>query len=185
MKTLRIASLSLLLFMFATPALAVICESADDDRYMDLVPDAGTAACFTSGTTPPSEQSVHADLGLTLLQESNENESGDYFSITGIGGTAGELSILDPDIYDDWSDVYVSFKYGSGNTEPDWMSYSLSDVFSADWEVFESEGSSVNALSHVSLYGGGEPVDIPAPAILGLLGIGLLAMTATVRRRRV
>lgn len=185
MKTFKFASLSLLLFTFATPGLAVICESAEDDRYMDLVPDSGAVNCFMSGSTPPSEQSVHTGLGLTLLQESNENESGAYFSISGVGSTSGELSILDSGIYDDWSDVYASFKYGNGGSEPDWISYSLSDVFSADWSVFEAEGSSVNALSHVSLYGGDEPSEIPAPASLGLLGIGLLAITVIVRRRRV
>lgn len=189
-STIRFAAVALfLLLLSTTPALAVVCQSTMHDRYMDLAPTSGSAICDGSGSTPPSEQSVYAGLGYTQLQESNANETGTHFSISGVGGTSGTFTILDSDdsdgtdFYDLFGDVIVVFKFGNGGTEPDWMGYRIDDVFSADWEVFETDGSSVQALSHVSLYSGSS-TRVPAPGVLALCGAGLLGLFAAGRRRR-
>lgn len=73
--------------------------------------------------------------------------------------------------------MHVVFKFGAATLEPDWFDYALEDVFSADWQLFQSQ-EPLQALSHVSLYG--DRISVPVPGVLALVGIGLFV---ALRRR--
>lgn len=184
MKIIKRAGAALTLLLFTGPAFAVICESASDGRYMDFVPDSGTATCFLSGSTPPPEGQVHEDLGFTLIEKLEDDDGsggiGTWFDVSGLGGTSGDFTITSADFYDLFGNVHVVFKFGNGQLEPDWFDYAIEDVFSADWQLYQSQ-LPLQALSHVTLYG--ERISVPAPGVAALLGIGLLALLAAFRRR--
>ena len=80
---------------------------------------------------------------------------------------------------DQYSDIQVAFKYGNKNIVPDWMSYSIDGVLNADWDVTGNQ-----ALSNVAIWGQKKPVQVPEPGTLGLLGMALVGLFTTIRRRQ-
>jgi hypothetical protein len=166
--------------LMAAPALSapVTCVNDTDDRYMTLDPDEGTALCDGSGSTPPAEGQVHSDLGFTEIAKLEGDGTDGPLTVSGIDGTSGTIE-LDLGLYDDFENIFIVFKFGSGGISPDWFRYSLDGVFTAAWEVFGT--LPLQALSHVTLYGD-ERVTVPAPGTLGLLGLGLAALGFRLRR---
>lgn len=98
----------------------------------------------------------------------------------------GTFSILGS-YWDTWQNLFIGFKFGTGNTPDEWFVYQLQDgVTGGDWEfvkVFNKGGG----LSHIALYGKGgkePPEEIPEPGVLGLLGLLALAAGVAMRRRK-
>ena len=103
--------------------------------------------------------------------------------------STGTFSIIDE--WASWDDLYIGFKFGTGNKPDEWFVYQLVDgVTGGNW-TFNNVNEKGGGLSHTVLYGkndngGGDDDDfpIPEPGTLALVGLALLGAGA-VRRRRV
>ncbi len=158
---------------------ATITCVVGDDRTVTLDNHDGTVSCGPTGSTPPPEGQYWSDLGYTELEKiddvGNDTENGTYIlEITGLGGTSGTISLVAGLV-----DAVLVFKFGSGGISPDWISFFITGLTSADWSVDPAQ----QALSHVTLYGDA-PRDVPEPTTLALMGLGLLGMGYRLRRRQ-
>ena len=197
-KGLATTGMTLGLLMFSAPSLAVLVENGgvmcgedSDKRQMTLSPDSGTATCVNSDASPMSAlNDFHKDdLGLTELGkleadgdiEGSHSKEHPLFSVNGLDWTSGSIS-FDQGLYDNYSDVHVSFYFGNQNEPDNWFSYALDNVFSADWDTDWEEGQW--ALSNVALWGNDRERTVPEPLTLGLLGAGLFALGLASRRSR-
>lgn len=177
--SLVMASALSLLLSGQVAAAAITCDSVDDARYMELTPSEGSASCVGSGSGMPNNESFHEDLGLSEIEKLENAEgslAGLWFTINGLDATSGSIEFVS-NLYDEYSDIQVAFKYGNKHIEPDWMSYSIDGVLSADWEVTRDK-----ALSNVAIWGK-SAAQVPGPGALGLMVIGLIGLFATHRSR--
>lgn len=190
MKILKWTGAGVLLWLVASPAFAVVCEDDGDARYMDFEPiGGGSATCFLSGSTPPAEGKVQKNEPYNFTEiEKLEGEDGDdldgnNLTVTGLNGLEGGTTFTQA-LYNAYNEIFVTFKYGNGNGKDndisDWFTYRIVDVYAADWRVEPDQQS----LSHITLYGSDDYTEVPGPAPLALLGLGLLGMTVVVGRRR-
>ena len=101
---------------------------------------------------------------------------------------SGNWTLLNNSLWDLYSDLMFIFKDGAntnlvgylmevGATEGSYDSPFISPPF-------EFQGSGPRDISHISIYMRENGVQIPAPGVLGLFGLGLLGLGWTLRRRR-
>lgn len=155
-------------------ATTVTCDDPLDARLVTLTYDGSGIVCGPSGNTPPSEGDVMLGLGYNFLEKDDgdgDNNNGGLLDISGIAGTFGSFTI-DPSV----TDAVIVFKFGGGNDTPDWISFIMNGITSADWSVNVQQ-----ALSHATLYG---TTSVPAPATLALLGLGALGLGFSRRRKQ-
>jgi hypothetical protein len=170
----------------ATPVSTTTCDTtfdADPLRTATLFEyEVGTVACGPSGiTSNQAEGTYFTNAGYSLLSKIDDtgtsSVSNDYFSITGLGGTTGTFSMMTG-----LTDATVVFKFGSGNSDPDWISFLISDItsdesFSSYWSVDQKQ-----ALSHVSIWGG--ELTVPEPGTALLFATGVFGLVASRRRMK-
>ena len=214
MKTLTTGLLALVALGLSAPAFSATLTCPDEnatlvpvgidiERTVTIVYDDGYGnwACGpagrTSGQDGTNEGNYFAGEGLIQLDkiddgdagQSNGTNTGLYItSISGLGETSGSFEIAGG-----LEDITFVFKFGSD--EPDWISFvwtgSTGGGLTGNWVVQMTEPNAANnALSHVTLYGevaenGEPPAEIPEPATLMLLGMGLLGLAALRRRRMI
>ena len=167
-----VTALALALLLSSNVAAGPItCDSEDDARYMQLTPSEGSATCAGSGTGMTNNENFHNDdLGLFEIEKLEDvvgSLEGTWFTINGLDATFGSIE-FESNLYDEFSDIHVAFKYGLPKLEPDWMSYSIEGVLYADWEVTGDQ-----ALSNVAVWGKRKTVEVPEPGTLGLLGAAI------------
>lgn len=170
-------------------AASITCDlefDADPLRTVTLSDyEVGSLACGPSGiTSEQNENTYFTSAGYSLLTKidfdedaSNYNDSNEFFSITGLGGTSGTFSMATG-----LTDATVVFKYGSGQSDPDWISFVISDIaadesFWSNWTVNQNQ-----ALSHVSIWGGDYTVPVPEPGTALLLATGIFGLVASRKR---
>jgi hypothetical protein len=91
---------------------------------------------------------------------------------------------FDSSLWDDYLTLAIGFKFGTGNQPDEWFVYDLQHlVSSGNWSfinVFKKGGG----LSHIVIYGGERnDTNVPEPATLGMLGLGLLGLGFARRRK--
>ena len=199
MKTLTVSAVALVALALSAPGLAstLTCpESLDEgqNRTVTIDPErdwsCGVSGAF-AGNVPDATFSPK-------LEELNANATGEYMTISGIDGTSGTFVIAGG-----LEDVVLVFKFGA-NEQPDFISFYWDERavdsggvlteggttglgVTGTWSV-AINGEEKGDLSNVRLYGvkGDDfvpPEQVPEPATLMLLGMGLLGL-AVLRRRR-
>lgn len=147
--------------------------------------EVGVVGCGPSGiTSDQNENNYFTGAGYSFLtkiefnkDDPNYNDSNEYFSIMGLGGIEGEFSLATG-----LTDVTVVFKYGSGKSDPDWISFVINGIaaeesFWSKWAVDQKQ-----ELSHVSIWGG--EFTVPEPGTALLLATGIFGLVASRKRMK-
>lgn len=177
--SLGIASAGLLVCMLTGPAAAIPVLCANTNLNHMYVDSAYVSQCVDAGIgningNPQTDDFLldNPDLPYTGLGSTSFTQN----------GTTGTFS-LDSSLWNLWDSLAIGFKFGTGNNPDQWFVYLLNaDVSSGAWQfvnIFRRGGG----LSHVELYGVQPSRQVPEPATIGLLGLGLLGV-AWVRRRK-
>lgn len=147
----------------------------------------GAGNVGTSNPSNPGDQAIAGVIGDSVLLDKSDGASQVAgFEITtdplnsGLSGTWAIALPVDKIL----TNVFLAFKSGQGQLDPDWALFSLPDgVLEGNWAIAAGE----QALSHVNLYGTVASAPPPAPVPLpagGLLLLGALGGMAALRRRR-
>lgn len=181
MNNLKRVTVLVGLVTFSSPAMSVDCLPGNPDRQMSLEPASGGATCAAVGSGMPENKAFHEDLGLEKIEKLEDGQGeieGETFTIQGLGDDYVDRSLaVNGSVYSAYEGVHVAFKFG-GPEDPDWFSYGLDSVESAEWEF-----SDRHALSNVALWGRETQAAVPAPVTVGLLGAGLVGLGVACRRK--
>lgn len=183
------AGVALALTLGATAAQANTITSNDPDCVGDPVGRTFSVTAVTVvkclakgvGNISGSNDAIN-QLGYITLDKSDGG--GDLLEgvLTGspslTSGLSGSFNIA-ASVYAAYTDIVIAFKSGEGQFNPDWAAFLLEDdTTSGTWSITGSQ-----ELSHATLYGK-RRTDVPEPAALSLVAIGLLAAAAARRRRQ-
>lgn len=183
--------------MFKVGVLAVACVSAAG-AYAAPISCGGTGARVLTIDTAASGSCIQTGIGnlggdgdivaavggSLMLDRDDSNSDGGPLSITGVGGTSsGSWSFTGSG-----TTSFLFFHFGNGgdnfSTNPDYFIFQLATPTgsaSGTWST-GGLGSQWNGLSNVAVVSGGRQV--PEPATLGLLGMGLAAVGLARRRKK-
>jgi hypothetical protein len=173
------AALALAAAFYMAPASSapILCENINlnhmlvDSAYVQSCIDAGVGNIgngqnddfLNAGNTGWTDISSVASLSFTQ------------------NGSTGTFS-FDSSLWNDFEDLAIGFKFGTGNEPDEWFVYLLQDlVSSGNWEFVNVFGTG-GGLSHLTLYAG-EDRQVPEPAMLSLLGLGLLSLGFARRKK--
>ncbi|WP_375176680.1 PEP-CTERM sorting domain-containing protein [Marinobacter mobilis] len=180
--------LASLLFVSQANAAAVLCSNNVLLNHMSI-DDSQVNACLASGVgnltgNPANDEFLLLPAGADYELASKSDEANPFNILYTQNGDTGTWS-FDSSFWDSYETGAIGFKFGTGNTPDEWFVYELKDgISSGDWEFISGllygQGG---GLSHVNLYGIRGSFDVPEPGTLGLMGMGILLLGLSRRRK--
>ena len=179
-KILAFGAVALGALAMSATASAAVCPASDSGNQLEFTNITGGPPTCAGAWDEPGENQVDFFDDLDLLWKidfpSSTSGSGPdpFISFTGGEALSGSFELVAG-----LTDHVISFKFGTGQTDPSLFAFYINGMTAADWELLPSgEG---NALSHVAIWGA-PPTTVPAPGTLALLGLGLLGLGYRARR---
>jgi PEP-CTERM motif len=189
MKTITgIAPFAIAIGMFAsTSANAAVITCQPDDLRVATLSDA--VECRTANSTNLNDSDDLNALFGTSYNWINEGEltaagSNDLFTVNASSwGTSveGEWFIADS-FWDTYENAVITMHVGQGGGDPDAFAWLITPDEVEGWFSYNRISGSGGGLSNLFLFGSGTR-QVPEPATLALLGIGLAGMALSRRRR--
>lgn len=188
-KKMALIAVGVALLFGASPVLGadVLCQTETLNHM--LIDDSQVVACLDAGTGNisggPGDSFLTSPAGDGWEAITKSDDAVVLFNLTFTGESSGTWS-FDASAWDDFDELAIGFKFGTGGTADEWFVYSLVDgVFSGEWEFVGTLAPGEGGLSHVTLYGkeNGNGTPVPEPSTLLLLGAGLLGL-GFLRRRK-
>jgi hypothetical protein len=188
-KKMILTAIGVALLFAASHVLAapVLCQVTTNNHM--FVDSSQVVACLDAGEGDPSLTGnpgndtflTGVGGGYTSLGASDDGPNVYNVTFTQSNGT-GTWS-FDESAWDDFGEIALGFKFGTGGTPDEWFVYSLQpDVSSGEWQFVNLFGQG-GGLSHVIIYGKEGTTSVPEPSTLLLLGAGLVGL-GVLRRRR-
>jgi hypothetical protein len=165
-------------YMAPAGAVSVLCEDVNLNHM--LVDSAYVQSCIDAGVG-----NIGNGQNDDFLNAGNTGWT-DISSIAGLDfdqtGSTGTFS-FDSSLWNDFEDLAIGFKFGTGNQPDEWFVYLLQDlVSSGSWEFVNVFGTG-GGLSHLTLYSGEGTTTVPEPATLLLFGLGLVSLGFARRKK--
>ena len=153
----------------------LLCETASNNHMHILFPtevdDCVDAGMGNLSGNPATDDFLLANPTYTLISKSDELLN-NPFSVTGshTSTTMGTWG-FNPTVYNTYSNVFMGFKFGTGNQPDEWFVYDVTNPrFSGTWTFTNVHGTG-GELSHMNLY-----ARVPEPSSLVLMGVGFLTL---------
>lgn len=202
-------ALGLCLALGAAQAATVQCPGALGsglNRYIEVAGALAGGECYyqegnftgdnISAHFPPGMVPELIDKDVAPGEGAWSDTSEGYLFGTSNGARTGGTWQMSTDLWDLYAEVFIAFHFGNGGGTPDSFIVELQpDTLLGTWALVAGTGGRLNGLSNIYLFGRGDgggdddgdddDETVPEPGSLALVGLAMLSVGATRRRRGV